>query len=207
MYPAERIQHALLILSFVVLAWTGFALRYPAAWWAWPLIHSQSQWNLRGNVHRVAAIVFVALSFAHAATLIASRRLRDHWKGLLPKHRDISEALLNFYYNVGILPKPPALSSHSYIEKMEYWALVWGAVVMSVTGVLLWANTLVMRVSSKLVLDVATAIHYYEAVLATLAIIVWHFYYVIFDPSVYPVDPALFTGYSVRERQPDGDGH
>jgi cytochrome b subunit of formate dehydrogenase len=132
--------------------------------------------------------------------------LRDHWKTLWPKHNDLSEAVLNFYYNLGLLPRRPPISSHSYIEKVEYWALLWGAVTMSVTGLLLWANTLVMRVSSKLVLDVATAIHFYEAILATAAIAVWHFYYVIFDPNVYPVDPAFLTGYSVRVRPPTPTG-
>ncbi|HKE20907.1 MAG TPA: cytochrome b/b6 domain-containing protein [Bryobacteraceae bacterium] len=206
MFRAERIQHGVLILSFVVLAWSGFALRYPSAWWARPLIRSELQWNLRGEVHRAAAAVFLALSACHAISLTSSRRLRDHWKTLWPKHKDLSEAVLSFYYNLGLLPRRPPISSHSYIEKVEYWALLWGAVTMSVTGLVLWANTLVMRVSSKLVLDVATAIHFYEAILATAAIAVWHFYYVIFDPNVYPVDPAFLTGYSVRVRPPTPTG-
>jgi len=43
-------------------------------------------------------------------------------------------------------------------------------------------------------LDIALAIHFYEAILATLAIIVWHFYHVIFDPDVYPLNFALVDG-------------
>jgi hypothetical protein len=48
-------------------------------------------------------------------------------------------------------------------------------------------------------LDVATSVHFYEALLATLAIVVWHFYTVIFDPDVYPMDTAWLTGVSVKE--------
>jgi len=48
-------------------------------------------------------------------------------------------------------------------------------------------------------LDVATSVHFFEALLATLAIIVWHFYTVIFDPDVYPMDTAWLTGVSVKE--------
>jgi hypothetical protein len=51
-------------------------------------------------------------------------------------------------------------------------------------------------------LDVATAVHFYEAVLATLAIVVWHFYSVIFDPDVYPMETAWMTGVSVKEHEP-----
>jgi hypothetical protein len=42
--------------------------------------------------------------------------------------------------------------------------------------------------------DVAQVIHYYEALLATLAILVWHFYWVIFDPSEYPMNPSWLIG-------------
>ena len=41
---------------------------------------------------------------------------------------------------------------------------------------------------------VAQVIHYYEAVLATLAIVVWHFYWVIFDPKEYPMNPSWLIG-------------
>jgi hypothetical protein len=41
---------------------------------------------------------------------------------------------------------------------------------------------------------VALTIHFYEAVLACLAIAVWHFYHVMFDPDVYPVNPAFWDG-------------
>jgi hypothetical protein len=70
---------------------------------------------------------------------------------------------------------------------------------MALTGVLLWAHTYVLAWLPGIVLNVAGSIHFNEAVLASLAIVVWHFYRVIFDPDVYPVDPAWLNGYSVRE--------
>ncbi len=84
------------------------------------------------------------------------------------------------------------------MEKAEYWAVVWGAVVMAGSGLLLWANNLAMRFLPKTWLDVATSVHFYEAVLATLAIVVWHFYSVIFDPDVYPLNTAFLTGAASR---------
>jgi asparagine N-glycosylation enzyme membrane subunit Stt3 len=87
------------------------------------------------------------------------------------------------------------------VEKAEYWAVVWGAVVMIATGLLLWANNLVLKLLPKSWLDVATSVHFYEAVLATLAILVWHFYPVIFDPDVYPLNTAFLTGITVRKQE------
>src|SRR5581483_2484430 len=112
--------------------------------------------------------------------------------------RDIPEAVGMFTYNVGLRQEPPNVWPHAYIAKAEYWALVWGALLMSLTGSLLWANSLVLHWLPRTWLDVATAMHFYEAVLATLAILVWHMYYVMFDPAVYPMNPSWLTGYSVR---------
>jgi Domain of unknown function (DUF4405)/Cytochrome c3 len=82
MFPYERLNHALLVLSFIVLAWTGFALKYPDQWWARPL---QSFNGARRNIHRGAAILFLLAAVMHIASLVWSRKLRDHWKVLLPK--------------------------------------------------------------------------------------------------------------------------
>ena len=76
---------------------------------------------------------------------------------------------------------------------------------MAASGALLWANNIAMKLLPKLWLDVATSVHFYEAVLATLAIVVWHFYSVIFDPDVYPLDTAWLTGYSVKKHTAHGE--
>ncbi len=201
MLPFERVQHAVLVISFVALVWTGFALKYPGQWWARPLLWWESRGPVREIAHRVAACVFIAISVTHFLSLIVSRRLRDHWKVMWPKTRDLTEAAANMSYNMGIGKTQPKRSAHGYMEKAEYWAVVWGAIVMAVSGIMLWANNLMLRLLPKTWLDVATSIHFYEAVLATLAIVVWHFYSVIFDPDVYPLDTTWLTGVSVKEHE------
>ena len=200
MLPFERAQHAVLAISFLTLAWTGFALKYPDQWWARPLLSMEGTYPMRSLIHRIAAGVFMAVTLTHLVSLMVSRKLREHWKEMLPTTNDPREALSNFAYNLGLGAQPPGRSSHSYVEKAEYWAVVWGAVIMISTGLLLWANNLVLRLLPKSWLDVATSIHFYEAVLATLAIVVWHFYTAIFDPDVYPLDTAFLTGITVRKR-------
>jgi cytochrome b subunit of formate dehydrogenase len=95
------------------------------------------------------------------------------------------------------MPKSPPLG---YPEKMEYLALIWGTIVMALTGFMLWFNNWTLSQFPKWVSDLATVVHFYEAVLATLSILVWHFYAVIFDPLVYPLDTAFFTGREVPGR-------
>ncbi len=205
MLPFERLQHAVMALSFIVLVWTGFALKYPDQWWARPLLVLEGKVLVRSLIHRIAAVIFISVSVTHLVSLIVNRKLREHWKEMLPNTNDPREAMSNFAYNLGLGDQPPGRSSHSYIEKAEYWAVVWGAVVMVATGLLLWANNLALRFLPKVWLDVATSIHFYEALLATLAIVVWHFYSVIFDPDVYPLNTAFLTGISVKTREHQKD--
>lgn len=215
MLPFERLEHAVLAISFVTLIWSGFALKNPDQWWARPLLFAQGSNSLRGIIHRIAACVFIAVTVTHLVSLIINRGLRKHWNEMLPNIRDPREALSNFAYNLGLGDQPPGRSAHSYVEKAEYWAVVWGSVIMIATGLVLWANNLALRFLPKVWLDVATSVHFYEALLATLAIVVWHLYSAIFDPDVYPLNTAFLTGQSVppvesaeprpQERQQAGD--
>jgi cytochrome b subunit of formate dehydrogenase len=82
--------------------------------------------------------------------------------------------------------------------------MMWGSVVMGITGALLWFENTSIRLFTKLGYDVSRTVHLYEAVLATLAIVVWHFYFVIFNPDVYPMNLSWLTGWlSEKEMRED----
>jgi cytochrome b subunit of formate dehydrogenase len=201
----ERICHALLASSFIVLGWTGFALKFPDHWWAMPLLYGEPEMHLRRNIHRAAAVAMIITSVMHFVALFMNRELRHHWTELIPKLRDIPDAVRTMMYNMGLRSEKPELPAHSYAEKVEYWAVVWGTIIMVITGLLLWNNSWALKMMPKWVLDVSTTAHWYEAVLASLAIVVWHFYSVIFDPEVYPMDTAWLTGRSPRKREHESE--
>jgi cytochrome b subunit of formate dehydrogenase len=195
MTVSERIQHTLLVLSFAVLVATGFALRYPEAW----LVESLKRFggaafDLRGIIHRVAGVVMVLASLYHLYYLAFTARGRQFFRDILPRRGDLGDVVGAVRYYAGLTPHRPAFGRFSYIEKSEYWALVWGTAVMAGTGVILWFQDPFIALISKLGWDVARTVHFYEAVLATLAILVWHLYFVIFNPDVYPMNMAWFTG-------------
>jgi cytochrome b subunit of formate dehydrogenase len=113
---------------------------------------------------------------------------------MLPELKDATDLVQVFSYNLGRTKIEPQFKKFNYAEKMEYWAFMWGTVVMTITGCLLWFNNFTLRHFPKWVSDAATAVHYYEALLATFSILIWHFYMVIFDPLVYPMDTAFIDG-------------
>lgn len=188
---AQRIQHWLLLISFISLAITGFALKYPDGWMAF-LVGSNEV--VRRTEHRVAAVVMLVVALVHMAYLLFTREGRKLLYDLLPAKNDFTDLLVNLKYL--LLPKAPKpqYPRFSYGEKAEYWAVVWGTVIMGITGVMIWFKMDMTQWLPRWVIEVATTIHFYEAILAVLAIIVWHFYHVIFDPDIYPNNTAWLDG-------------
>jgi len=192
---SERIQHSALAVSFILLVITGFMLRYPDSWWVSHIRDlSEHAFTLRSLIHRISAVIMVAISLYHIYYISFTERGRHLIKDLLPKYQDIVDAIGVAKFNLGISKEKPLLDRFSYVEKAEYWALIWGTILMSVTGVILWFDNTFIGLLTKLGWDVARTIHYYEAWLAFLSIIVWHFYFIIFNPDVYPMNTAWFSG-------------
>ena len=191
----ERFQHASLMLSFLLLVVTGFMLSYPDAWWVAGIRSlSDNVFDMRSLMHRIAAVVMVAASLYHILYLGFTARGRQLLRDLLPGPRDVRDALRTMAWLLGLAREKPRFGRFGYVEKAEYWALVWGTIVMGVTGAIMWFENTFIGLLTKLGYDVARTVHFYEAWLAALAILVWHVYFVVFNPDVYPMNSAWLTG-------------
>ena len=188
---SQRIQHAILLISFIALAVTGFALKFPDSWLARMMGSNEA---FRSSAHRIAGVVMLGVCGYHVVYVVVTRKGRRLIYDFLPKKKDISDVIANLLYLIGLRTEKPKFARFGYAEKAEYWALVWGTIIMGATGLMIWLKMDVTRLLPRWVLDIATTIHYYEAILACLAILVWHFYHVIFDPDVYPVNLECLDG-------------
>lgn len=208
----ERIQHWLLAWCFIVLAVTGFALKYG---WALPGVSAEINETIRALSHRVAAAIFLALGVYHLGYLAFTTRGRQLVRAVLPRFdrvtnficcflscerlgppsgSDWRELVQNVKYNVGLAPSRPLFGRFNYAEKMEYLALIWGSGLMAVTGIALWFEVPFLNLFPYWGIQLSTVVHYYEGILATLAIIVWHFYFVMINPDVFPLSKTMITG-------------
>jgi cytochrome b subunit of formate dehydrogenase len=187
----QRWQHLILLSSFIILVITGFALRFPNSWIAELLGNGE---RLRSITHRVAGVILIAAGIYHIFYLAMTKEGRRLICDFAPRPKDAFDAWATMRYYLGLGGEKPKFSRFNYAEKAEYWALVWGTALMAVTGVMMWANVSTGNLLARWWVDVATAIHFYEAILATLAIIVWHFYQVFLDPDVYPMNWAWWDG-------------
>ena len=203
-------QHLLLTIFFIILVITGFLLAYPDS-----LISTTFRKylglgeNLRGLVHRIAGVGLTLTILWHVLSILLTRRGRKELQALAPKLKDVKDAIQNICYHTGLCKCKPRFDRYDYSEKMEYWALMWGSLIMALTGLLMWFPALAARWFglTKIWIDVAILVHYYEAWLATLAIAIWHFFFVIFHPEEYPMALSWLTGKlpvdAMEERHPE----
>ncbi|MEZ4222130.1 MAG: cytochrome c3 family protein [Polyangiaceae bacterium] len=195
----ERVQHLVLVLTFGVLVFTGFALKYPDAFWVKPVLNSQFGFLARGYAHRVAAVAFMVASLYHLYYLFATRRGRSQLKAMIPGKQDARDAWQQIKYYLGFAVKPAFFARFTYAEKFEYLALIWGSIVMIVTGLILWFEEGALAWLPKWGWDIADIIHLYEAWLASMSILVWHLYHVAFKPSGHGVSMVMATGDMTEE--------
>jgi cytochrome b subunit of formate dehydrogenase len=187
-----RFTHALAAVSFFVLVYTGFALKYPESWWAELLQIGNNE--LRGLAHRIASVGLMGACLFHFGHIAVSAKARKQMGAFLPKVADFREFGQRVTYNLGRRDAPPAPVRVGYVEKLEYWAALWGTAITAITGLILWFENWTLTWLPGWVPEAATVLHFLEAILATLAILIWHFYSVIYDPAVYPMDMTWLTG-------------
>ena len=190
MTKSQRIQHALLFISFITLVITGFALKYPVLATRFIFVSELG----RSWVHRIAGLLLIGTSLYQVFYLVRTKEGRRMLLDMLPELKDATDMVDVFTYYLGFSGKKPQFKRFNYAEKMEYWALVWGTFVMGLTGLMAWFKVIFASQVPRWWIDVAITVHFYEAILATLAIIVWHFYQVILDPDTYPLNFAFFDG-------------
>lgn len=187
---SQRIEHWLMVISFAALAVTGLPQKFAGDGWAETII----AWfggieNVR-VIHHTAAIVLLLGVILHAVGLmyrVIVRRVR--WT-MYPQLQDVLDAINAVLYNLGMRKQEPQYDHFSFGEKFEYWALVWGTLVMAITGFMLWNPIITTRFLSGDIIPAAKAAHGAEAILAVLAVLVWH----VYNVHVRSFNRSMFTG-------------
>lgn len=201
----HRFGHFLIIVSFFGLVLTGMPLVFKDYAWAHYLYNLMGGYPMAGSIHRVCALITFFAAFLHFAFLAFETLVRKNrnifWghDSLLIQPRDLLNILgdLLWFFRLG---KRPKFDRWIYWEKFEYLSLMWGTLVMGVTGFILWfpvqsASLVPVRIASYVDLpSIALVAHRYEALLAAGFIFTIHFLHTHLLPENIPVDEAMFTG-------------
>jgi formate dehydrogenase gamma subunit len=191
-----RIEHVILMVSFTALALTGLPQMFALTTWGQTVIGLLGGIEAVRVIHRVAAFVLVVGSVYHLFTSAYRLYVKREPMAMLPTWKDVRDTWDTVRHNLGFLTHPPKMGKFNFAEKLEYWALVWGTVIMIVTGFMLWNPIATTHILPGQVIPAAKAAHGYEALLAVLAIVIWHMYHV----HIKQFNPSMFTGKLPRHQ-------
>lgn len=175
---ARRLEHILLILSFSTLAVTGLIQKYALNSISIALISFLGGIETVRIIHRIAAVTFFLEGVYHFILMAYLLYVKRKEATMIPGIKDGFDAINELLYNLGLRKEGPKMPRYNYAEKMEYLAMIWGYFLMGLTGFMLWNPILTTRIFPGEIVPAAKVAHGLEAVLAVLAIFLWHFYHV-----------------------------
>jgi cytochrome b subunit of formate dehydrogenase len=186
----RRIEHIIMVLSFSTLGLTGIPQKYPSSTAGAAILQALGGIENLRFVHHTAAIVMMFGTAWHILVMGYSVFVMRDKMSMLPSLQDAKDGIQALFYNIGFVKEYPKMGRYTFEEKLEYWAFVWGAAVMGATGFLMWNPITSTRYLPGEFVPAAKAAHGGEAVLAVLAIIIWHIYGV----HIKRFNKAMFTG-------------
>ncbi|HML13028.1 MAG TPA: hypothetical protein VK456_06950, partial [Xanthobacteraceae bacterium] len=194
-----RIAHLGFALAIIVLILTGMTLFYADSLWAPAVQRAFGGPGVTGTVHRVCALIFVAIFIGHL--VYVTYRIARNWKtfqwfgphSLIPNWQDIKDIFAMFQWFLGMGPRP-LFDRFTYWEKFDYWAPFWGVTIIGVSGFMLWFPEFTASYLPGWAFNVATIFHGEEAVLAAGFLFTVHFFNNHWRPENFPLDILMFTG-------------
>jgi len=192
---AQRVAHILLLTSFTLLAATGLPQKYALQGWAQSMVRGFGGIETTRLIHHVAAVVLMLLTTYHILDVAYKVFVRRVQLSMLPGIKDVKDGWQSLTYNLGFSKKRPQMGRYTWEEKLEYWALVWGTIIMGITGFMMWNPITTTRLLPGEVIPAAKAAHGGEAFLAVAAIILWHMYSV----HLKRFNKSMFTGRMTEE--------
>jgi cytochrome b subunit of formate dehydrogenase len=191
-----RIEHAILLVSFTLLGVTGLPQKYATLTWAQTMVDWMGGIETVRLIHRYAAFILVVGSVYHLFTSAYRFFVKHERMAMLPIKKDAQDLWDTIRYNLGLISRPPKMLKFNFGEKFEYWAVVWGTAVMIITGFVLWNPIAATYLLPGQLIPAAKAAHGGEALLAILAIIIWHLYSVLIKHRNF----SMFTGTLPRHQ-------
>lgn len=193
----QRIQHGLLALSFTVLVLSGMPLKFAHVEWAHYLQLLFGGFDGARLAHRIGADVMIFTWIWHTLYLMyqwkkAGFSLRS-WT-MFPTLKDVSDFFGTLKYGLGLQKAPPPAGRFQFKEKFDYFAVYWGMPIMVLSGLVLWFPIFFGNKFSELTLGISYIAHSDEALLAMLAILIWHFYNTHFNPDHFPMNSVFYSG-------------
>lgn len=197
----QRFEHIAMMLLFTILSLTGFPQKYFESGWARTVVDALGGVGSVRMIHRAAGVLFSVLLVTHLMLALAVLvRRRNVSLTMVPTRKDFTDAIVTLKYYLGRAKAHARFDRFDYRQKFEYWGLIFGSILMVVTGIVLLFPVILSRWMPGQVIPASKVAHSNEGLMAFLVVIVWHIYNAHLNPDVFPFDTSIFTGKISRER-------
>ncbi|NIO15692.1 MAG: hypothetical protein GTN70_01605 [Deltaproteobacteria bacterium] len=194
-----RVQHLILMITVGVLFLSGFTVLFHRTRASELLVAMEGGVEVRGLLHRSAAVVLLFLVLYHLYYILFSREGREEFQKLKLQKKDIADFIGVLRFSLRLSDVYPDLDRYSYKEKFQYWGVNTGLLIMILSGFILWFETASMLLFPKWVLDIVLIIHGYEGMIVFIILLFWHLYNVHCSPGNFPMNRVWITGKVDRE--------
>lgn len=192
---SQRIEHLLFLTSFTILGITGLAQKFIDSPISLFIIRALGGITTTRVIHHGAAFVLMWVSVYHILSVLYRLIvLRVPWT-MAPLIEDFQHLFTDIAYYLGFRKTRAYYGRYNYAEKVEYLAVVWGTIIMAITGFMMWNPITTAQFLPGEAIPAAKAAHGAEAVLAVLAILIWHVYHV----HLKRFNKSMFTGKISRD--------
>lgn len=199
----HRCLHIIIIVNFTLLALTGFLLHFSQYSLAKAVVAFMGGAGATGGLHRFCAVVLYIGIMVHLGWLFYYKAvLKQKLSGpdsVLPRLKDAKDMYQNLRY-VFKKGTPPLFDRYSYLQKVDYWAVMLGMQSMGITGLMLWFPEFFSSIFPGYFVNIASHFHFHEAVLAVMYIGVVHMSDTHLVPDIFPMEKTIFTGKITEER-------
>jgi len=198
---SQRIEHALLIVSVTMLCVTGLPQRFLEADWANRLLSLMGGLDQVRWIHHLFGVMLLFEGLYHLIVMLYELLFtRSKPTAMFPRTHDLRDAWHQVAHLIGMSDAEPRFGRYDFRHKVEYWSLVWGMLLMGVTGLILLFPIVATSFLPGSIVTASRVAHSYEAFLAFLAIVLWHFYNAHLSAESFPFDTSIFTGRISAER-------
>ncbi|MFH1485988.1 MAG: cytochrome b/b6 domain-containing protein [Chloroflexota bacterium] len=192
----QRLQHIAIMVAMTMLGATGLPRAFPD----WPTAQSWiTLWGGAENAytlhnyfgHLLNFTIFYHLLYLLFRAFVIDKKMP---RGMLPTLKDARDFFQTLLYFLGAAKEKPRLGRYGCHNKIDYWLIFVGAPLLAITGICIFHADVLVRFFPPVLIAAMVAIHRGLALLLAGFVVIFHFYYVVLAPEVFPLNASIFTG-------------
>jgi len=170
---AQRVERLVVVVALIGLIITGLPQKYTGEPWSEFVIVLLGGIESARILHRFLALLLMAEAIYHGLAMGYKWFVLGLKPILFPGLKAFGQFFSRIFQNLGL--RSGADSGYGFALKIEYLVLVISALILIVTGLILWNPLTAMTIMPGEAIPVAQSVHSNHALLLIVFLVVWRF--------------------------------